>query len=69
MPGAYPFPDHDPGSRPAGVYTAGTAQRLVNIKGLLPGRKAVILGSGDIGLIMAGVLLWKDWKWKASTRS
>ncbi|MGE5370526.1 MAG: NAD(P)/FAD-dependent oxidoreductase [Solirubrobacterales bacterium] len=42
-----------PGSRPAGVYTAGTAQRLVNIEGLLPGRKAVILGSGDIGLIMA----------------
>lgn len=42
-----------PGSRPAGVYTAGTAQRLVNIEGLLPGRRAVILGSGDIGLIMA----------------
>jgi len=42
-----------PGSRPAGVYTAGTAQRLVNIEGLLPGHKAVILGSGDIGLIMA----------------
>ena len=42
-----------PGSRPSGVYTAGTAQRLVNIEGLLPGRKAVILGSGDIGLIMA----------------
>ena len=42
-----------PGSRPAGVYTAGTAQRLVNIEGLLPGRKAVILGSGDIGMIMA----------------
>lgn len=42
-----------PGSRPAGVYTAGTAQRLVNIEGVLPGRRAVILGSGDIGLIMA----------------
>lgn len=42
-----------PGTRPAGVYTAGTAQRLVNIEGLLPGRRAVILGSGDIGLIMA----------------
>ena len=42
-----------PGSRPAGVYTAGTAQRLVNIEGLLPGRRAVILGSGDIGMIMA----------------
>lgn len=42
-----------PGSRPAGIYTAGTAQRLVNLQGVLPGRKVVILGSGDIGLIMA----------------
>lgn len=42
-----------PGFRPAGVYTAGTAQRLVNIEGYLPGRRVVILGSGDIGLIMA----------------
>ncbi len=42
-----------PGYRPAGVYTAGTAQRLVNMDGLLPGREVVILGSGDIGLIMA----------------
>jgi len=42
-----------PGHRPAGVFTAGTVQRYVNIEGLLPGRKAVILGSGDIGLIMA----------------
>ena len=42
-----------PGFRPAGIYTAGTAQRLVNIEGCLPGRKIVILGSGDIGLIMA----------------
>ena len=42
-----------PGFRPAGVYTAGTAQRLVNIEGYLPGREVVILGSGDIGLIMA----------------
>ena len=42
-----------PGTRPAGVYTAGTAQRYVNIKGLMPGKKVVILGSGDIGLIMA----------------
>lgn len=41
------------GTRPAGVYTAGTAQKLVNIKGYMPGRKVVILGSGDIGLIMA----------------
>jgi NADPH-dependent 2,4-dienoyl-CoA reductase/sulfur reductase-like enzyme len=42
-----------PGTRPAGVYTAGVAQRLVNIDGYLPGREIVILGSGDIGLIMA----------------
>ncbi len=41
------------GSRPAGVYAAGTAQRLVNIDGYMPGKKVVILGSGDIGLIMA----------------
>mgnify|MGYP001861084299 FL=1 len=42
-----------PGTRPAGIYTAGTAQRLVNMEGRLPGRRVVILGSGDIGLIMA----------------
>ena len=42
-----------PGARPAGVYTAGAAQRYVNIEGWLPGRRVVILGSGDIGLIMA----------------
>ncbi|NLG02868.1 MAG: FAD-dependent oxidoreductase [Clostridia bacterium] len=42
-----------PGYRPAGIYTAGTAQYYVNIKGKLPGREVVILGSGDIGLIMA----------------
>ena len=42
-----------PGTRPAGVYSAGTAQRLINIDGYMPGKKAVILGSGDIGLIMA----------------
>lgn len=42
-----------PGYRPAGIYTAGTAQRLVNIEGMMPGREVVILGSGDIGLIMA----------------
>lgn len=41
------------GSRPAGIYTAGTAQKYVNIKGYLPGERVVILGSGDIGLIMA----------------
>ncbi|MBR0082196.1 MAG: FAD-dependent oxidoreductase [Clostridia bacterium] len=42
-----------PGYRPAGIYSAGTAQRLVNMEGFLPGREIVILGSGDIGLIMA----------------
>ncbi|MDO4806338.1 MAG: FAD-dependent oxidoreductase [Coriobacteriales bacterium] len=42
-----------PGFRPAGIYSAGTAQRLVNIEGQMPGREVVILGSGDIGLIMA----------------
>lgn len=42
-----------PGTRPAGVYTAGAAQYFVNMKGYLPGKKVVILGSGDIGLIMA----------------
>ena len=41
------------GSRPAGIYSAGTAQKLVNMKGFMPGKKVVILGSGDIGLIMA----------------
>ena len=45
------------GDRPAGVFTAGLAQRLVNVEGLLPGKRAVILGSGDIGLIMARRLL------------
>jgi len=42
-----------PGQRPAGVFTAGAAQRMVNMEGYLPGKKIVILGSGDIGLIMA----------------
>lgn len=42
-----------PGFRPAGIYSAGTAQKLVNIMGYMPGREVVILGSGDIGLIMA----------------
>lgn len=42
-----------PGDRPAGIYTAGTAQRFINIKGEMPGKNVVILGSGDIGLIMA----------------
>ena len=42
-----------PGDRPSGIYTAGVTQRYMNIEGIMPGRKIVILGSGDIGLIMA----------------
>lgn len=42
-----------PGFRPAGIYSAGSAQRLINIEGVMPGKEVVILGSGDIGLIMA----------------
>ena len=48
-----------PGTRPAGIYTAGTAQRFVNMEGYMPGKKAVILGSGDIGLIMARRMIWE----------
>lgn len=53
-----------PGTRPAGVYTAGCAQRLVNMEGYLPGREVVILGSGDIGLIMARRMTWEGAKVK-----
>lgn len=42
-----------PGFRPAGIYSAGTAQRFINIEGRMPGKEAVVVGSGDIGLIMA----------------
>ena len=42
-----------PGSRPTGIFTAGTAQRYINIEGYIPGREVVVLGSGDIGMIMA----------------
>ena len=42
-----------PGTRPAGVFTAGAAQRYLNIEGYMVGKRVVILGSGDIGLIMA----------------
>ncbi len=42
-----------PGTRPAGIFSAGTAQRFVNLEGMMPGKRVVILGSGDIGLIMA----------------
>ena len=53
-----------PGFRPAGIYTAGSAQRLVNMQGALPGREVVVLGSGDIGLIMARRLTWEGAKVK-----
>jgi len=51
-----------PGMRPAGVYTAGTAQRFTNIEGKMPGEKVVILGSGDIGMIMARRLTFEGAK-------
>ena len=51
-----------PGTRPAGVYTAGTAQRFVNIEGFMPGKRFVILGSGDIGMIMARRLVFEGAK-------
>ena len=47
-----------PGARPSGIYTAGLAQRLVNMEGYLPGKDVVIIGSGDIGLIMARRMSW-----------
>jgi len=47
-----------PGTRPAGVFTAGLAQRLVNVDGYIPGKEVVIVGSGDIGLIMARRMTW-----------
>ena len=53
------------GKRPAGIYTAGTAQKFVNMKGLMPGREVVILGSGDIGLIMARRMTLEGAKVKA----
>ena len=54
-----------PGFRPAGIYTAGQAQRFVNVEGYLPGRTYVILGSGDIGMIMARRLTWEGCQVKA----
>ena len=54
-----------PGSRPAGVFTAGCAQKLLNVDGMLPGKTAVIVGSGDIGLIMARRLCWSGVEVKA----
>ena len=54
-----------PGFRPAGIYSAGTAQRYVNIEGRMPGKEVVILGSGDIGLIMARRMTLEGAKVKA----
>jgi len=54
-----------PGSRPAGIFTAGTAQRYINIEGYMPGREVVVLGSGDIGMIMARRMTLEGAKVKA----
>jgi len=53
------------GTRPAGIYSAGTAQKYVNVKGYMPGKEVVILGSGDIGLIMARRMTLEGAKVKA----
>lgn len=54
-----------PGTRPAGIFSAGTAQRFVNLEGFIPGKKIVILGSGDIGLIMARRMTFEGCEVKA----
>jgi NADPH-dependent 2,4-dienoyl-CoA reductase/sulfur reductase-like enzyme len=54
-----------PGARPAGVFTAGAAQRYVNMEGYMPGKRVVVLGSGDIGLIMARRMTWEGAKVEA----
>ncbi len=56
---------HIAGTRPAGIYSAGLAQKMINIEGLLPGKEVVIVGSGDIGLIMARRFLLEGAKVKA----
>lgn len=56
---------HIAGTRPAGIFSAGLAQKLINIEGLLPGKEAVIVGSGDIGLIMARRLVLEGAKVRA----
>ncbi len=56
---------HIPGDRPAGIFSAGLAQKLINIEGLLPGKEVVIIGSGDIGLIMARRFILEGAKVKA----
>ena len=58
-----------PGPRPAGVYTAGTAQRWVNVEGYMPGKRFVILGSGDIGMIMARRLTFEGAQGRRCARS
>ncbi len=54
-----------PGTRPAGIFTARTAQRFVNMEGFIPGKRVVVLGSGDVGLIMARRLTWEGAKVEA----
>jgi len=54
-----------PGTRPAGIFTAGTAQRFINVEGYIPGKEIVILGSGDVGMIMARRLTLEGAKVKA----
>lgn len=56
---------HIAGTRPSGIFSAGLAQKLINIEGLLPGREVVIIGSGDIGLIMARRFILEGAKVKA----
>jgi NADPH-dependent 2,4-dienoyl-CoA reductase/sulfur reductase-like enzyme len=56
---------HIPGTRPAGIFSAGLAQKLINIEGLLPGKEVVVVGSGDIGLIMARRFVLEGAKVKA----
>lgn len=56
---------HIPGTRPAGIFSAGLAQKMINIEGYLPGREVVIVGSGDIGLIMARRFILEGAKVKA----
>ncbi len=56
---------HIPGTRPSGIFSAGLAQKLINIEGLLPGDEVVIIGSGDIGLIMARRFVLEGAKVKA----
>jgi len=58
-----------PGERPAGVFTAGTAQRYINIEGYMVGKKVVILGSGDIGMIMARRVVLEGGEVKATLKN